>query len=135
MRAEAQLSGAVDARKVGFSLSDCCRGSNAFVFRQFGHHQTAICSVACDASSDRGGLDFGHAGIAKLWVSPSGQKETDFKTSLGFCQFVCENFELRQRGLAEAGGQRHVGGIASAPNQNPPNPWHIVARVERVPST
>jgi hypothetical protein len=74
MRAEAQSSGGVDGRKVGFSLSDCCCGSNAFVFRRFAHHQTAICSVACDASSNRGGLGFRHAQIAKLWVRQSAQK-------------------------------------------------------------
>src|SRR5215470_12692886 len=53
--------------------------------------------------------------------------------SLSFSQFVCVNFEMRQRGLAETGGQRHVGGVASASDENPPNAWHVVARVERVP--
>src|SRR6476660_4008671 len=34
----------------------------------------------------------------------------------------------------EAGGQRHVSGIAPTPDQNPPDPRRVVARVERVPS-
>ena len=48
------------------------------MLRRFEHHQTAICSVACDASSNRGGLGFRHVQIAKRWVSLSLKKETDF---------------------------------------------------------
>ena len=74
--------GGADGRKVGFSLSDCCRGSYAFVFRRFEHHQTAVCSVACDASSNRGGLGFRHVQIAKRWVSLSAQKRDRLLDSL-----------------------------------------------------
>jgi len=50
-------------------------------------------------------------------------------------QFIGPDLEFRQSVVSECLGQRHIGGIAAARDQNSRKPRFVVARVEHVPFT